>query len=88
MINLTIMVMKNQFDKKNTDTQPYLRVFPELKLSDDGLILRDNRLVTPSSLQDDIIKIAHEGHLVNIKTKQLIRSKIWFPNKDTVICML
>jgi hypothetical protein len=81
------MIMKSKFDKKNSDTQPYMTVFRDLTLSDDGLILRDNRLVIPSFLQDDILKIAHEGHLGIIKTKQLLRSKVWFPNIDIKVEM-
>jgi hypothetical protein len=57
-------------------------VFAELTVSTEGFILRDVRLVIPESLQERIIDIAHEGHLGIVKTKRLIRSKVWFPSID------
>ncbi|GFR72332.1 transposon Tf2-1 polyprotein [Elysia marginata] len=48
----------------------------------DGIILRQNRIVIPTSLQMQIIKLAHASHQVIVKTKQLIGEKVWFPGID------
>ena len=45
----------------------------------DGLVLRGHRLILPQSLQNQAIDIAHQSHQGIVKTKQLIREKIWFP---------
>ena len=48
-------------------------------------ILRDRRIVIPRSLRQQIIDIAHEGHQGIVKTKQLIRTKVWFPGIDAMV---
>ena len=39
-------------------------------------------MVIPTSLQKQVINIYHEGHLGIVKTKQLLRSRVWFPVID------
>ena len=48
----------------------------------DGVLLRESRLLIPKSLQEKCVNIAHEGHQGIVKTKALLRSKIWFPGMD------
>ena len=47
--------------------------------------MRGSRIVIPRSLQHRAISIAHEGHQGLVKTKQLIREKIWFPVIDKAV---
>ena len=57
----------------------------ELSVTSDGsLLLRGTRLVIPTNLQLRIVQVAHEGHLGLVKTKQLIREKVWFPGVDNL----
>lgn len=49
------------------------------------ILLRRSRLVIPSSVQRKIVDIADEGHQGIIKTKQLLREKIWFPGIDSMV---
>ena len=58
-------------------------MFPELAVVD-GLVLRGDRIVVPNTLQNKIVKIAHEGHLGITKTKNLLRSRVWFPKMDKI----
>ena len=46
--------------------------------------MRGNR-IEPKSLQNKVIKIAHEGHQGLVKTKQLLRSRVWFPKMDEAV---
>jgi hypothetical protein len=39
----------------------------------------------PEALTHRAIALAHEGHQGIVKTKQLIRSKVWFPNMDASV---
>ena len=39
----------------------------------------------PTSLRRRTINLAHIGHQGIIKTKRLLRSKVWFPNIDTMV---
>ena len=58
----------------------------ELSLTPEAdLIIRGNRLVIPTKLCHQVISLAHEGHQGLIKTKKLLREKVWFPTIDTYL---
>ena len=63
------------------EVQEYTKVKEELSVHD-GTILRGHRLVTPHSLQNKAIDLAHVGHQGIVKTKRLLREKVWFPGID------
>ena len=67
--------------KKKGNLKPYFQVRHELSVKDD-LILKESKLVIPTRLQRHVIDLAHESHRGIKKTKQLYRSKVWFPNID------
>ncbi len=75
----------------DTDLQEYRHVFNELSIFND-VILRGDKLVIPetdimpgSSMRQHVVDLAHEGHQGTIKTKQLLRSKVWFPHLDKLV---
>ena len=35
--------------------------------------------IIPEALEDEVVKIAHKGHMGIVKCKEFLRSKIWFP---------
>lgn len=45
-------------------------------------MLRGNRIVIPGSLRSRILSLAHEGHLGIVRTKQNLRSKVFWPGLD------
>ena len=51
----------------------------------DTVLLKSDRLVVPSALQERIVDIAHDGHLGIVKTKALLREKVWFPCMDKMV---
>ena len=58
----------------------------ELSFCDESnIILRGSRIVIPHLLQPKVINIAHEGHQGLVKTKSLLREKVWFPNIDRMV---
>jgi len=54
----------------------------ELTITNDGLVLKQNKIVIPKGLQNKVVKLAHTGHQGIEKTKTLLRSKVWFPNMN------
>ena len=62
----------------------YEQVKEQLTCSDTVLLSKD-RLVIPATLQERIVDIAHEGHLGIVKTKALLREKVWFPCMDNMV---
>ena len=61
----------------------FCRVKDDLTVTDQSnVILRGSRIVVPKKLRERAISIAHEGHQGLVKTKQLLREKVWFPKID------
>ena len=65
----------------NHEVQNYKKLKDELSVFN-GLVLRRNRIVIPSSLRSKAVDLAHGGHQGIVKTKRLIRDKVWFPGID------
>ena len=42
------------------------------------VILRRNRIIIPAKLRQLVVDLAHEGHQGIMKTKALLREKVWF----------
>ncbi len=49
------------------------------------VILRGTRIAVPSKLQERVVNLAHEGHQGVVKTKSLLREKVWFPGIDKMV---
>ena len=67
--------------KKDPDLQQYVQMYSELCYTN-GLVTRGNRIVVPDKLRDRVTQLCHEGHLGIAKTKQLLRSNVWYPGID------
>lgn len=46
------------------------------------LVLRGTRIIIPEKLREQVVSLAHEGHAGIVKTKQRLRSKVWWPGID------
>ena len=62
----------------------YYNVRDELTVTDDNNLLRGKNVVIPASLINQVVELAHEGHQGIIKTKELLRSKVWFPQMNDI----
>ena len=49
-----------------------------------GFVLRDNRIIVPSKLRDQAVELTQVVHQGIVKTKHLIREKVWFPGIDRI----
>ena len=49
------------------------------------LLMRDNQIEIPNTLQKRVVELVHEGHQGMSKTKALIRTKVWFPGIDAAV---
>ena len=59
-------------------------VFTELAVVG-GLLVRGSRIVVPRSLRDKVVRLAHEGHQGVTKTKEYLRTRVWFPGLDRMV---
>ena len=71
--------------EKKKNMKLFRSIESELCVTNDGILLRNQRIVIPASLRKRIIRSAHEGHQGVAKTKALIRSKVWFPKLDFMV---
>ena len=60
----------------------YYAVRHELLETGNGIILRGTKIVMPKSLQAQTLLLAHKGHQGIVKTKQLLRTKVWWVAMD------
>ena len=66
--------------------QALSRVKQDFCVSSNGdLISRGNRIVIPKALCAKAVDLAHQHHLGIVKTKCLLRSKVWFPGIDKYV---
>lgn len=63
---------------KEKNTARYYTLRTQLSVKDD-IIMKDNQIVIPSSLQHRAIEIAHAFHQGINKTIALLREKVWWP---------
>ena len=47
--------------------------------------MRGMRIVIPVSLRKRVLELAHEGHQGIVKTKDRLRSKVWWPNMNSMV---
>ena len=80
-VELQAVIKAVETDQWNSpEVQPYKKLNDELSVYN-GLVRR-NRIVIPGSLRSKAVDLAHQGHQGIVKTKQLIRDKVWFPGID------
>lgn len=70
-------------DWTDSDVSDFMTVRNELTVCN-GIVLRGNRIVIPQALKMKAVDLAHIGHQGIVKTKQLLRQKVWFPRIDTL----
>ena len=79
-------IQRNSWKKvPETTRNAYMRFQNELTVTPTGQLLRGNQMCIRSSLAEPLVVIAHEGHLGIVKTKQLLRQKVWFPGINKLV---
>ena len=57
--------------------QPFKSIKDELTINSENVVLRGHRIVIPSALQQRAADLAHDSHQGLVKTKALLREKVW-----------
>ena len=63
----------------------YAQVLSELSMAENGILMRGQRILVPKSLRSRVAELAHRGHQGIVKTKSLVRSRVWYPGIDAAI---
>ena len=72
----------DQWPDNEPSLKPYYRLRHELSVTESNVVLRGRRIIIPSALRHKTLNIAHHGHQGTVKMKQLLRTKVWWPNID------
>lgn len=78
-------VEANSDQKVPAKLRAFKNIKDELSWSTHGVLLRGQRIIVPTSLRQRTIALAHLGHQGIVKTKALMREKLWFPGMDRQI---
>ena len=54
---------------------------------ENDLLVKGTRIILPTSLRSYALSLAHEGHQGLVKTKRLLREKVWFPKSMIEKCI-
>ena len=65
----------------------YQQVFEELSICGD-IIVRESKIVVPKQLRQKAVELSHEGHQRIVKSKQYLRSHLWFPGIDSQVTQM
>ena len=79
MIKLRECINSNKWSEQGITG--YKQVKSEL-MCKNGIVLRSQRMVLPPVLRERALKLAHSTHMGMTRTKQFIRSKLWWPGLD------
>ena len=60
--------------------KPYAEFWHELRVTPNKLLIRNDQIIVPTSLQQQVIREAHDSHQGSTKTIRFLRSFCWFPN--------
>ena len=78
---LQLIVTSLPAGKKHDCPRAYRTVWAELSVAN-GMLLRGSRLVVPQALRRRVLDLAHEGHQGIVRTKEKLRSGVWWPGVD------
>ena len=79
-------IRKGHIPKADKSLAPFRKVFAELTISDEELVLKGEKIVLPASLHKVAIDKAHQGgHPGMTGLKRRLRSHFWFPEMDSKI---
>ena len=63
---------RHAMSNPDQDVKPFISVRNELAVTDNNLLLKNDKIVVPENLQQQVINLAHAGHQGIVKTKKLI----------------
>ena len=79
-------IKKGYINKKDKQLAPYSKVFDEIMISDEGLLLKGEKIILPQKLIGRALRKAHQGaHPGMSGMKRRIRAHFWYPKMDTII---
>jgi len=83
--NLKHLIKHNHRIPLTAELKSYRSIASELSISEDGLVLKEDKIVLPESLWKEVIDLAHRGHMGTKMCVKLIKENYYFPNIDKLV---
>jgi transposase InsO family protein len=81
--NWTVTPIQRNIGVDPQEMNAYFKLRNEITVSNENyLLLKGTRIILPAPLRSHELSLAHEGHQGLVKTKRLLRGKVWFPGID------
>jgi hypothetical protein len=81
--NWTVTPIQRNIGVDPQEMNAYFELRNEITVSNENyLLLKGTRIILPAPLRSHALSLAHEGHQFLVKTKRLLREKVWFPVID------
>ena len=79
-------LQEGKWDENDAELKPFRLCADDLTFnSAENILLKNTRVVIPTTLQKRATQLGHVGHQGIEKTKSLLREKIWYPNMDSKV---
>jgi hypothetical protein len=76
-------ILRGYINKSDQKLSAFRKVFEQITISDEGLMLKGDKIILPSKLINRALEKAHQGgHPGMSCMKRRIRSHFWFPKMD------
>ncbi|MES9880447.1 MAG: RNase H-like domain-containing protein [Sedimenticola sp.] len=85
--NVVNSLKSNRWSTKTGEMGAYYKIRSELTVNN-NVVLRGTRLVIPESLRPRVLSLAHETHQGVVKTKQMLREKVFWPGMGQAVDLL
>jgi hypothetical protein len=79
-----VMMNKEPYEKSK-EMKAFELIKDQISISQNGLILKEQKIVVPNTMQSRVVSISHEGHQGSTRMKQLLRERVWFPNLNKAV---
>lgn len=83
-IHAVKLQVKSEHFIKTDLTKNFYPVRNQLTIFNDVLMI-NKKIIIPPSLQQEILQVAHEGHQGIVRTKQRLRTKVWWPSMNVAV---
>jgi hypothetical protein len=82
LASLAKAILRGHHSKADKLSQAEEKNFSDFWTNEDGIIMREDRIVIPETMENEMLTLAHGGHLGSNKGKRWLRARCWFNGMD------
>ena len=79
-------IQGENWNPEDSDGRVFKKLMNEFTYdTENGIVLRGAQIVVPTSIQSQVLQLAHEGHMGPERVKSRIRQSFWFPGIESKV---